>query len=183
MPLTVAFTFDTDLSRTTAAILDALAPADDHATFFVLGQQIAGREALLRWIGRDGHEIGIRGWDETRWTRQHQVEQIRRSLRRTLDLIEDETDVRPTLWRPPGHELAAPAMKAAEMLELRLAPAAVDAHDDTLDAHEIYQTLRPQLRHGSCFRFRDGHTTCEAVAALLEHCHSATLSGLAQVKA
>ena len=48
----------------TPAILDTLARHGVHATFFLLGERVAGREALVRRIVAAGHEIGNHGMRE-----------------------------------------------------------------------------------------------------------------------
>lgn len=45
----------------TPAILDTLARHGAHATFFLLGERVAGREALIRRIVAAGNEIGNHG--------------------------------------------------------------------------------------------------------------------------
>jgi peptidoglycan/xylan/chitin deacetylase (PgdA/CDA1 family) len=42
----------------TPAILDVLKKHGSHATFFMLGNQVAGNEALLTRVRAEGHEIG-----------------------------------------------------------------------------------------------------------------------------
>jgi peptidoglycan/xylan/chitin deacetylase (PgdA/CDA1 family) len=42
----------------TADILDVLAEYAVPATFFIIGDQVAGNEELMRRIGREGHELG-----------------------------------------------------------------------------------------------------------------------------
>jgi len=44
--------------ETTPAILDVLRDNSASATFFVVGERIAGNEALLRRMVREGHELG-----------------------------------------------------------------------------------------------------------------------------
>lgn len=50
-------------NRLTPAILSILAENDAKATFFLLGRNIAGREAIVRQIMEQGHEIGSHGYD------------------------------------------------------------------------------------------------------------------------
>lgn len=57
----VALTIDDAPSQHTPAILDALRANAAHATFFVIGGQVAGREDMLRDIVRAGHELGNHG--------------------------------------------------------------------------------------------------------------------------
>ncbi|KAL2263437.1 hypothetical protein VTK26DRAFT_6820 [Humicola hyalothermophila] len=57
----VALTIDDAPSDHTRAILAALAAGGAHATFFVIGAQVAGREDVLREIVRAGHELANHG--------------------------------------------------------------------------------------------------------------------------
>ena len=54
----VALTIDDTPSAHTRDILDALKANDAHATFFVIGDQVPGREDVLDEILRQGHELG-----------------------------------------------------------------------------------------------------------------------------
>jgi peptidoglycan/xylan/chitin deacetylase (PgdA/CDA1 family) len=55
----VALTFD-DGPRveTTSPLLDGLRARGVHATFFLIGEQIAGNEELIQTMAADGHQIG-----------------------------------------------------------------------------------------------------------------------------
>ncbi|KAK4103112.1 carbohydrate esterase family 4 protein [Parathielavia hyrcaniae] len=57
----VALTIDDAPSDHTRAILAALRDAGAHATFFVVGAQVAGREDVLRDVVRAGHELANHG--------------------------------------------------------------------------------------------------------------------------
>lgn len=60
----VALTFDDGpFAPTTEPFLDELAQRGVHATFFLIGKQIEGNEALLRRMAAEGHQIGIHTWD------------------------------------------------------------------------------------------------------------------------
>ena len=55
----IALTFDDGPSpQTTAALLDGLRERGAHATFFLIGEQIAGNEDLVRRMKDEGHQIG-----------------------------------------------------------------------------------------------------------------------------
>lgn len=45
----------------TPAVLDALATAGAHATFFLVGEQVARRPALVQEIRAAGHHVGVHG--------------------------------------------------------------------------------------------------------------------------
>jgi endopolyphosphatase len=57
----VALTIDDAPSDHTRAILETLAANDAHATFFVIGSQVPGREDVLQEIVRAGHELANHG--------------------------------------------------------------------------------------------------------------------------
>lgn len=56
----VALTFDDGpKAETTCVLLDELSKRGVHATFFVVGENIAGNEELLLRMAREGHQIGL----------------------------------------------------------------------------------------------------------------------------
>jgi peptidoglycan/xylan/chitin deacetylase (PgdA/CDA1 family) len=59
----VALTFDDGPGPATAAILGQLRRAGQHATFFVIGRQVAPRAADLARAVREGNAIGNHTWD------------------------------------------------------------------------------------------------------------------------
>ena len=55
----IALTFDDSPNEAlTERLLDGLRERGAHATFFLIGQQIEGQEALLRRMAAEGHQIG-----------------------------------------------------------------------------------------------------------------------------
>jgi peptidoglycan/xylan/chitin deacetylase (PgdA/CDA1 family) len=58
----VALTFDDGPGRLTEALLDVLGGHGARATFFVLGERVAGREDLVRRAVAEGHEVGSHAW-------------------------------------------------------------------------------------------------------------------------
>ncbi len=56
-------------TRLTTRILEILAQYDVKATFFVLGRNIPGREAVVRHIVAAGHEIGSHGYEHLHYWR------------------------------------------------------------------------------------------------------------------
>ena len=63
----VALTFDDGpKAGTTDVLLDGLAERRASATFFLIGRQIPGNEALVERMAAEGHQIGNHTWDHTR---------------------------------------------------------------------------------------------------------------------
>ncbi len=60
----IALTFDDGPgSRLTPAILDMLSEHGVHATFFMLGRNVKGREHIVKAVADRGHEIGTHSYD------------------------------------------------------------------------------------------------------------------------
>ncbi len=97
----VALTFDDGPHpQGTPAVLEALANAGAHATFFLVGEQVDARPALAAEIAAAGHTVAVHGY-------RHHV-QLRvppRALGADLDRaaasIEDATGHVPGIHRPP----------------------------------------------------------------------------------
>lgn len=92
-PKQIALSFDDGPSALTPRILDAFASHGGQATFFVLGDQIAGREHLLQRAVSEGHELGVHGWDHSRHA-------LLGALERTRDALRGACGYEATLFRP-----------------------------------------------------------------------------------
>ncbi len=63
----IALTFDDGPSReTTERLLDGLQERGASATFFVIGEEIAGNEDLLTRMRQEGHQVGNHTWSHVR---------------------------------------------------------------------------------------------------------------------
>ena len=87
----VALTFDDGPRRdTTARLLDGLRERGASATFFLVGQRIAGSEDLLRRMRDEGHQVGNHSWShadlksESDWGLQQEVGRTDALLRQVL---------------------------------------------------------------------------------------------------
>lgn len=59
----IAITFDDGPSaKYTGKLLDALKKYDAKATFFLVGRNVAGNEALVKRMLKEGHEVGNHSW-------------------------------------------------------------------------------------------------------------------------
>ena len=83
----IALTFDDGPHpRYTEELLDGLAERDVKATFFLLGQNIEGREEIIERMAREGHLIGNHTYYHVDITRLSQ----REACREILDTSEKE---------------------------------------------------------------------------------------------
>ena len=109
----VALTFDDGPHpEGTPAMLEILSGAGVHATFFLVGEQVARRPALAREIRDRGHLIALH-CDRHRLQLRLSARAIEEDLRRGLDAIADATGERPRLHRPPHGIYSAAGLEAA----------------------------------------------------------------------
>jgi peptidoglycan/xylan/chitin deacetylase (PgdA/CDA1 family) len=108
----VALTFDDGPHPVgTPAVLESLARAGAHGTFFMIGEQVARRPSLAAQVMADGHVIALHGYRH-RWQVRLGAGQVAEDLRRGAAAIEDATGVRP-VWHRPPYGLYSPAGLAA----------------------------------------------------------------------
>ena len=99
---TVYLTFDDGPSKNTATVLDALKAANQKATFFVIGKNIAGNEALLKRMVDEGHTIGIHTYSHDYNAIYTSVEAYLEDFHQTYQAIYNACGVYPTIFRFPG---------------------------------------------------------------------------------
>lgn len=97
----VALTFDDGPhSIYTSRLLDGLRERGVHATFFLLGENIDGKEAIIRQMKEDGHLIGNHGYTHVQMSKEA-LERARSQIEETNRKIEGITGQRPEYLRPP----------------------------------------------------------------------------------
>lgn len=96
-----ALTFDDGPIRgKTAELLDALKQENVHATFFVLGRNIAGNEDIIRRAYAEGNEIANHGWTH-RYMPIHLPSTVVESFSRCNQAVETVTGKKPEHFRFP----------------------------------------------------------------------------------
>ncbi len=97
----LALTFDDGPDAScTKRLLDGLRERGVLATFFLMGENIAGNEDLVRQMQEDGHLIGNHGFRHVRMTKEG-VETACVNIEENEKLIEGITGERPEYLRPP----------------------------------------------------------------------------------
>ncbi len=104
---TVYLTFDDGPSGHTTAVLDALKASNAKATFFVIGQNIAGKEATLKRAVAEGHTIGIHTYAHNYNAVYGSVEAFLEDFHQTYQAVYNATGVYPTIFRFPGGSINA----------------------------------------------------------------------------
>jgi len=162
----VALTFDDGPGAYTGLLLDRLRAARVHATFFLLGQNVAGHRDLVRRMVEEGHEVGNHSWSHPDLTTLPTWE-VRAQVRRTQQAVQDVTGVAPALFRPP---YGAVDERVANAVDMPLILWSVD----TLDW--LHRDVRRNItagvrepRRGGIVLFHDIHRpTVAAVPSVLE---------------
>lgn len=95
----IALTFDDGPRRdTTEKLLDGLRERGASATFFLVGEEIAGKEDLVKRMAAEGHQIGNHTWSHVRLENAGTAGQEIRMTERALEELLGEKDY----WlRPP----------------------------------------------------------------------------------
>jgi peptidoglycan-N-acetylglucosamine deacetylase len=160
----IALTFDDGPSEWTEPILDLLARHGAHATFFVVGSAVAGRETTLSRARSDGHKLG----SHTFW-HPHPLalddDELREEIRRGATALRpDEKLVRPPYGEDPQRfdRLAG---------ELGLGPTvlwSIDPRDwEATDPDVIVDRVLAEAAPGAIVDLHDGRRPQEATVAAL----------------
>lgn len=97
----VALTFDDGLAEHTTAILDILKKEKIPATFFLIGKNIAGNEAVLQRMKAEGHSIGNHSFDHGFHFDWQSAAKMQEEIEHTNQIIEAVTGNATNLFRPP----------------------------------------------------------------------------------
>lgn len=116
----ICLTFDDgpDLT-TTRPILAILRQYGIKATFFLIGERVLRHPELAREIARDGHVIGIHGFEHKSLAGLSAAE-VRRDLVKARDAVIEVTGVTPYLYRPPYGALDQTQVAEAAKLDMQV---------------------------------------------------------------
>lgn len=146
----VALTFDDGPSPYTDDFLRVLRDKHVHSTFFVVGQEVPGREATLRRTLREGNEVANH-------TTHHGMLPSKSDLEQTSSMIEAATHFEPCLFRPPGGAVNESVVDAAGALGMRTVTWDVDPGDwSNPSPGTIHSRVMDAVRPGSIVVMHDG---------------------------
>lgn len=161
----VALTFDDGPHETyTARLLDGLKERGVKATFFLMGQNIEGKEDLVLRMQREGHLIGNHSYRHIRLTTAGE-EAVCQAVEKTENLIENITGVRSQYLRPPYGDWN-------ETLECRLDLTtvfwSVDSQDWKLkNVDKIVSSVEKKVKNGDIILMHDIFSTSVEAALVL----------------
>lgn len=157
----VALTFDDGPSEYTPEFLQVLREKEVHATFFEVGQEMPGREDVMRQILAEGDELGDHTMNHVEYPG---YDQIAGAAAR----IEAYTHFKPCLFRPPGGGVNESVVATAGSLGMRTVNWDVDPRDWSLPGSgAIYSNIVSHAQPGSIILMHDGGgPRSETLAAL-----------------
>ncbi len=167
----VYLTFD-DGPHTTATeeVLSALNEHKAAATFFLLGENVEGRESLVREIAAEGHTIGIHGYHHSRFPALSK-HRTRDEILRAEKVVSSATTSLKRIYRPPYGFFSWASLRAAKELGYRVVLWTVLTGDfrDWKNS-KVVSTALKGLRDGNVLVFHDnGHTTGR-IGSLVSEC-------------
>lgn len=164
----VALSFDDGPGDATPSVLDALGALHLPATFFVIGQQVPERAALLRRMVQDGHEVGVHAWEHPDLSAE--PDRAPGELDRCVAAVRDAAGMAPRLFRPPLGRWRPELLEIARARGLTTVLWDVNPHDyagGQATAESIATDVLAAVRRGSIVLLHDGGPA-ESRAGLLE---------------
>lgn len=151
-----ALTFDDGPDPTyTPPLLDALEAAGARASFFVVGERVAGNEELLREIEARGHEVALHGMRHRRHDSLDEA-QARAELSEGLAAIEAAAVTPPRRYRPPFGGTSPALAQLCDELGLELAYWSAWGQDwEPLPAARIATLVERDLEPGAVILLHD----------------------------
>ena len=138
----VALCFDDGPSAdTTPKLIEGLKKRGAHATFFLVGENIAGNEAIIKSAVDAGNDVEIHCYNHTSFLSLG-VEKSKSDILKTSKLIESATGKKPTHVRPPEGALNDATQKMIKDIGFDIILWNVDVLDwKTRDADSVYNKI------------------------------------------
>ena len=149
----LALTFDDGPSlECTGRLLDGLKKRGIHATFFLMGENIPGKEELVLRMKAEGHLIANHGYRHVQMTHEGE-DAVAESVERAQEMIEAITGEEPEFLRPPYGDWNA---KLAERCDLTTVFWNVDSLDWKLrNVEKIVRRVEKQVKNGDIILMHD----------------------------
>ena len=153
----MALTFDDGpWPETTEQLLDGLAERGAKATFFLIGEQLAGHEDTVRRMADEGHQVGSHTFTHMDLSRGDPAERLREiaATDETLHALLGDG----VYWLRPPWGFLAPQTAAA--VEVPMVYWSLDTEDwRRLDADAVAQDIIDHARDGDIILLHDPYAT------------------------
>lgn len=156
-PKYVALTFDDGPRRdTTARLLDGLRQRGASATFFLVGERLAGNEDLVLRMQREGHQIGNHTYSHIRLDGSDaagQLADIEEAQRAICGILGTES-----CWLRPPYGLVAPTVRAR--ITVPMVHWSVDPQDwESRNTDKVVRAVLEAVQPGDIILLHDIYST------------------------
>ncbi len=167
----IAISFDDGpVTNYTPGILQLLKQANIKATFFCIGNRIAGNETILNQIKEDGHIIGNHSYSHHFWFDMFSSKKMMHDLRLMDEELKRVTGLQAKLFRPP-YGVTNPNLKKA-IIAGNYTPVgwSVRSMDTVIkDEKKLLDKISSSLKPGAVFLFHDtSATTLKVLPAFIK---------------
>ncbi len=151
----VALTFDDGPSTYTPAVLDLLEREGIHATFFLIGEQVAGYASFAKRALAEGHMLGDHTWNHANVSGGGAF--ASGEITSAASAIQKATGFRPCLFRAPGGAVSSSLIGLAHGLGFTTVQWDVDPQDWSLPGSgAISSRILGHVQNGSIVLMHDG---------------------------
>ena len=157
----IAISFDDGpAANYTKEILAILNDANTKATFFCIGNRIAGNEAVLKQLQADGHIIGNHSYSHHFWFDMYSAKKMQEDLDQMDAEMERVTGLKPKLFRPPYGVTNPNLAKAIKNGGYTPVGWSVRSMDTVIkDGKKLLEKINQGIKPGAVFLFHDTSKT------------------------
>ena len=173
----IALTFDDGPTPgVTDRILDELKQRGAHATFFMIGRNIAAAPDLARRVAAEGHDIGNHTYTHPKLT-ELPPKRAEEEIQKTQDIIREVIGIQPAWFRPPYGDFRDNLAPLVTSRGMRIVMGNVDPSDWSKPGEEkIIAALKRDAKPGAiaiCHDFCE--QTSNAIGTVLDNLIAAGL--------
>lgn len=153
----IALTFDDGPANPqTLRVLDTLKKHNVKATFFVIGKNIPGNEALLKQIVAEGHSVGSHSYSHHFWIDMWGKKKLEEDILQSLNVIKDCTGQEVKIFRPPYGVTTPNFAYVLKNLNLQSVGWDVRSYDtSSSELNKILARVLQQTKNGSIILLHD----------------------------
>ena len=173
----IALTFDDGpMPGVTDRILDELKQRGAHATFFMIGQNIAKAPDLARRVAAEGHDIGNHSYTHPKLT-ELPPKSVEEEIQKTQDVIREVIGIQPAWFRAPYLAFRDNLAPLVTQRGMRIVHANVDPSDWSKPGEEkIIEAIARDAKPGAIVLCHDfSEQTSNAIGRVLDNLIAARL--------
>ena len=143
-------------TKLTPKILEVLKQSSVPATFFLIGEKIAGNEEIVRSMDKEGHLIGNHAWQHSPWFDFFRGKRMKEEIVRTTNVIQEITGKSPLLFRPPYGVIVPVLQRVLKRLPYHVIGWNIRSFDTVnKDPEKIVNRILRQMKPGSIILLHD----------------------------